>query len=70
MDRLTPLPPPPPPPVAVNDETSVTGMTAGVAGLFAPPPVRHEGLDRRGGWRLRGDDRPHFHLGEKSGERG
>lgn len=59
-----------PPLVAVNDGTSVTGMTAGVAGLFARPPARHDGLDRRGGWRLRRDDRPHFHFGEKSGKGG
>lgn len=49
-----------------NDGTSVTQMTVRVAGLFARPPVRCDGLDRRSGWRLRGNDRLHFHLGEKS----
>lgn len=49
-----------------NDGTSVTQMTVRVAGLFARPPVRCDGLDRQSGWRLRGNDRLHFHLGEKS----
>lgn len=44
-----------------NDGTSVTQMTVRVAGLFARPPARCDG------WRLRGNDMLHFHLGEKSG---
>lgn len=50
-----------------NDGTSVTQMTVRVAGLFAQPPACCDGLDRQSGWRLRGNDRLHFHLGEKSG---
>lgn len=34
-----------------NDRTSVTLMTVRVAGLFARPAVRRDGLDRGGGWR-------------------
>lgn len=50
-----------------NDGTSVTQMTVRVAGLFAWPPARCDGLYRQSGWRLRGCDSLHFHLGEKSG---
>lgn len=50
-----------------NEGTFVTQMTVRVAGLFTGRPVRCDGLDRQSGWRLRGDDKLHFHLGEKSG---
>lgn len=51
-----------------NDGTSVTEMTVRVAGLFLRPLVHCDGLDRQGGWSLRGDDRLHFHFNEKSGQ--
>lgn len=50
-----------------NDETSVTQMTVRVAGLFVWALGRCNGLDRQSVWRLRGSDRLHFHLSEKSG---
>lgn len=57
-------------PPSGNDRTSVTQMTVRVAGLFVRLLAHYDGLDRRSSWRLRESDKPHFHLGEKSGQRG
>lgn len=54
------------PPGGGNEGASVTQMTVRVAGLFALPLVHGDGLDGQSGWRLCGNDRPCFHLREKS----